>query len=264
MPPAFEFEQPPALLLDIDGVLHVGDEPIAGAIDALNELRGLSSGLRLLTNTTSRSRSDITSRLIGAGFEVEEREVLTPAAMATRHCAANDFEAVRLVVSDSLREDLQGIGEATPGSAADAILLGDVGDDFDAVLLNELFRLMQAGAELIALQHNRFWQHEDGLRLDVGAYASALEYATQKQATVVGKPSPKFFESALADLGALPSDALMVGDDAEADVNGAQAIGISGVLVRTGKYRPGVVAERGFGPAATIDSIADLPALLKS
>lgn len=264
MPPAFEFEQPPALLLDIDGVLHVGDEPIPGAIEAVAELRGLASGLRLLTNTTSRSRAEITARLLRAGFDLEDREVLTPAAMATRHCAASDFKAVRLVVSDSLREDLQGIPEAASGDDADAVLLGDIGDGFDAELLNELFRLIHAGAELVALQHNRFWQHEGGLRLDVGAYAAALEYATQKQATVVGKPSPKFFESALADLGAMPTDALMVGDDAEADVNGAQAIGIAGVLVRTGKYRPGVVAERGFGPAATIDSIADLPALLNT
>lgn len=262
MPPVFEFEQPPALLLDIDGVLHVGDEPIKGAIEALAELRGLAGGLRLLTNTTSRSRAEITARLVNSGFAVDERDVLTPAAMAKRQCAASDYSAVRMVVSDSLREDLQGIPEAAAGAPADAILLGDVGDDFNAVLLNELFRLMQSGAELVALQHNRFWQREDGLRLDVGAYAAALEYATQKQAIVVGKPSPKFFESALADLGAMPSDALMVGDDAEADVNGAQAIGIAGVLVRTGKYRPGVVAERGFGPAATIDSIADLPALL--
>jgi HAD superfamily hydrolase (TIGR01458 family) len=264
MAPAFEFEQPPALLLDIDGVLHVGDEPIPRAIETIAQLRDLSSGLRLLTNTTSRSRAEITARLVRAGFDVEDREILTPAAMATRHCAASDFKAVRMVVSDSLREDLEGIPEAPAGEPADAILLGDVGDAFDAVLLNELFALMQTGAELVALQHNRFWQHEDGLRLDVGAYAAALEYATQRKATVVGKPSPKFFESALADLGALPGDALMVGDDAEADVNGAQAIGIAGVLVRTGKYRQGVVAERGFGPAATIDSIADLPDLLKS
>lgn len=264
MTSAHAFEQPPALLLDIDGVLHVGDEPIAGAVEAVAELRDITSGIRLLTNTTSRSRAEIAARLVRAGFDVEDREVLTPAAMATRHCAANDYKAVRMVVSDSLREDLQGIVESAPGGSADAVLLGDVGDAFNAELLNELFGLIRAGAELIALQHNRFWQHEDGLRLDVGAYAAALEFATQKKATVVGKPSPKFFESALADLGALPHDALMVGDDAEADVNGAQAIGIAGVLVRTGKYREGVVAERGFGPAATIDSIADLPSLIKS
>jgi HAD superfamily hydrolase (TIGR01458 family) len=257
------FETPPALLLDIDGVLHVGEDPIPGSVEALAELREIASGLRLVTNTTSRSRSEVVSRLQKVGFELSVDEVLTPAAMAVTYCAEHDYKHVKLLVSESLREDLEGIDELADGETVEAVILGDLGDDFNAAVLNDAFRALLDGAELIALQHNRYWRHHDGMRLDVGAYAAALEFATQTKATVLGKPSPDFFAAALAELDAEAKNAVMVGDDIEADVSGAQAAGLDGVLVRTGKFREGAVTDRGFGPSATIDSIADLPQLLR-
>jgi HAD superfamily hydrolase (TIGR01458 family) len=257
-----EFKSPPALLLDIDGVLYVGDEPIDGAVEALEALRPLTSGIRLVTNTTSRSRAQIVKHLRDLKFVVEDDEVLTPAALALSYCRAKGFENVRTLVSESLIEDLEDLGETSGETQVDAVLLGDIGNDFNAELLNETFRTLLDGAELIALQHNRYWRHPDGIRLDVGAYAAALEYATGENATVIGKPSPEFFEAALADLGAEPAQALMVGDDIEADVSGALVVGLQAVLVRTGKFRPGTYSETGFGPTAVVDSIAELPALL--
>lgn len=253
----------PAVLLDIDGVLHVGDEPIDGAVESLRKLREIATGLRLLTNTTSRSRAEVAARLGGIGFEVSEDEILTPAAMAVQYCRDHDFKSARLYVSDSLRVDLTGLPEAAEGECPDVVVLGDIGDRFNAATMNEIFSLLMSGARLMALQHNRYWQHSSGLILDVGAWAAALEYATGRTAITVGKPSNEFFKSALGALGASPEHTVMVGDDIEADVNGAQTCGIQGVLVRTGKYRDGVASERGFGPAAIVDSIADVPALLR-
>jgi HAD superfamily hydrolase (TIGR01458 family) len=231
------------VLLDIDGVLYVGDEPIAGAHEALERLREQSAGLRLVTNTTSRSRRQVGKHLAELGFETTVEEILTPAAMAVRHCEERGHSSVELIVSDGLREDLAALGSAVesergggrPGAPIDALILGDVGDRFDAQLLNHVFRLMMDGAELIALQHNRYWRRSDGMALDVGAYAAALEYATRSEAIVVGKPSPEFFAAALAELEL--EQAVMVGDDVEADVGGAMAAGLAGVLVRTGKFR---------------------------
>lgn len=91
---------------------------------------------------------------------------------------------------------------------------------------------------------------------------AALEYATGRQAVVVGKPSPSFFELALRDLGVEPEQAAIVGDDVESDIGGAQAAGLRGILVRTGKYRPDAVERSGVEPWATVDSTADVPALL--
>ena len=140
------------------------------------------------------------------------------------------------------------------------MILGDLGDDFTPDILNEAFRLLMDGAVLVALQHNRYWRRRDGLVLDVGAYSAALEYATGKEAVVVGKPAPAFFAAALADLNAQPDGAVMIGDDIEADVGGAIAAGLRGILVRTGKYREDTLAASGVRPTEILDSIADLPA----
>jgi phospholysine phosphohistidine inorganic pyrophosphate phosphatase len=247
------------VLLDIDGVLYVGDEPIEGAHEAFAELRRISAGMRLLTNTTSRSRRKVLEHLLDLGFEAALEEVLTPAAMAVRHCSEQGYENVAVLVSEGLREDLATLSQVDLGSSPEAIILGDLGDGFTPAVLNETFRAMMDGAELVALQHNRYWRRADGLALDVGAYAVALEYATGHDAVVVGKPAKAFFQTALADMGL--EQAVMVGDDVEADVGGAMAAGLPGVLVRTGKYREDALHSR-VTPTAIVDSIADVPGLL--
>jgi HAD superfamily hydrolase (TIGR01458 family) len=250
---------PFGVLLDIDGVLYVGDEPIEGAHDAFAELRDLSAGVRLVTNTTSRSRREVFEHLVALGFDVALEEVLTPAAMAVRHCRERGYESVAVLVSDKLREDLAPLESLGVGEAADAVVLGDLGDGFTADVLNGAFRLLMDGAELVALQHNRYWRRADGLALDVGAYAAALEYASGREAVVVGKPAEEFFLAAMADMEL--ERAVMVGDDAEADVGGAMAAGLPGVLVRTGKYREDALMAR-VTPTAIVDSIKDVPSLL--
>jgi HAD superfamily hydrolase (TIGR01458 family) len=249
------------VLLDIDGVLHVGDEPIDGAHEAVDQLRELAAGVRFVTNTTSRSRRAVVEQLRRLGFAVDEAEVLTPAALAVSRCRERGYRCVSLLVSDSLREDLEGLEQAAAGEQVDAVILGDLGDGFTAAVLNEAFRRLLDGAELIALQHNRYWRRADGLVLDVGAYSAALEYASGREATVVGKPAAEFFRAALADLGV--ERALMVGDDVEADVGGALAAGLPAVLVRTGKFRQDALAASGVEPTALVDSIAEVPALAR-
>ncbi len=251
------------VLLDLDGVLYVDEDPIPGALEAVEELRGRGLQLRFVTNTTSRSRAQVAARLARLGFTLPADSVLTPAALAVRHCGARGHRRVRFLVAPALREDLAGLAEAPAGEQPDAIILGDLGEGFTYHALNNAFRAMEAGAELVALQRNRFWRRSDGLAMDVGAYVAALEYATGMEATVVGKPEPAFFAAALADAHGDSAHAVMVGDDIEADVGGAQAAGIHGVLVRTGKFREGAAARSGVVPTATIDSIADLPALLE-
>ena len=258
-----ELPSPPAaLLLDIDGVLHVGDEPLPGAVESLQLLRELAGGVRLVTNTTSKSRRAIVEHLRGLGFEVGEGEVVTPAALAVAHCRDRGYGRVSLMVGDSLREDMDELDAAADDEPTEAIVLGDLGPGFTPETLNAAFRRLMDGAELIVLQHNRYWRRADGLALDVGAYAAALEYASGVEPIVVGKPSREFFVAALDQLGAEPAAAVMVGDDIEADVGGGLDAGIASILVRTGKYREDAVAASGVVPSATVDSIADLPALL--
>jgi HAD superfamily hydrolase (TIGR01458 family) len=252
------------VLLDIDGVLYVEEEPVAGAIEAVRRLREAGLTVRFVTNTTSRSRGSTLARLTRLGFTVAEGELITPVSLAVRVCRERGHRRVALLVADETREDFAGLQAIADEPRADAVIVGDLGEGWSYATLNRAFRLVMAGADLIALQKNRFWQRADGLSLDVGPFVAALEYATGREATVVGKPSPAFFAEVLAGAGAdvTPAEAVMVGDDVESDIGGALAAGLAGILVRTGKFRPEVVRASGVQPTATVASIADVPDLL--
>jgi HAD superfamily hydrolase (TIGR01458 family) len=249
-----------ALLVDLDGVLYVEDEQVPGAAEAVAALRDRGLGLRFVTNTTARSREQTLEKLGRLGFEVSEDELVTPAALARRHCEERGHRTVALIMNDAVKADFAELREVD--ERPDAVIMGDLGEAFGFPILNRAFRMVMDGAELIALQKNRFWLTGEGLSLDAGPFVAAIEYASGTDAYVVGKPAPAFFDGVLGDLGVDPEDTAMVGDDVESDVAGAMNEGLAGILVRTGKYREGFVRESGIRPTATVDSIAHVPELL--
>jgi HAD superfamily hydrolase (TIGR01458 family) len=251
-----------AVLLDIDGVLYVEDQPIAGAIRAVDRLRELGLTLRFVTNTTSRSRAATLSKLRNLGFEIGGPELITPAALAVQVCRTRGHRRVAVLVAPDVRADFAELDLSTGEAATDAVIVGDLGESWDYAALNRAFRLIVEGADLIALQKNRFWLRADGLSLDVGPFVAALEYATGRVATVVGKPAPGFFAEVLAGAEVTSEESVMVGDDVESDIGGALDAGLSAILVRTGKYRHEFVEASGIKPTATVDSIIDVPGLL--
>jgi len=146
--------------------------------------------------------------------------------------------------------------------APEAIVLGDMGAGFTFNLINNLFNHILDGAELVAIHKNRFWISSDGYRLDVGAFVSALEYATKKTASVMGKPNSNLFVLASQEWDIPANEILMVGDDIEGDVGGALNAGMKSVLVKTGKFRHEDLQSSDIKPDYIIDSIADLPGIL--
>ncbi|HET8820629.1 MAG TPA: TIGR01458 family HAD-type hydrolase [Thermoleophilaceae bacterium] len=250
------------VLLDLDGVVYVEDEPVPGAREAIERMRRAGVTLRFVTNTTSLPRAATLSKLARLGIDVGDDELITPAALALRHCRARGHRRAMLLMDDDVKGDFMGL-EATEHEP-DAVVVGDLGERFDYDVLNRAFRHLLAGAELIALQKNRYWLRDDGLSLDVGPFVAALEYAADCEAHVVGKPAAAFFVHVLEGAGADPGEAVMVGDDIESDIAGALRAGIASVLVRTGKYREAAVLASGIQPTATVDSLVDLPALLRS
>lgn len=235
------------VILDLDGVLHVRDRVVPGAPAAIARLRRAGVPLRFVTNTTRRPRRAILAALRALGFEIGEDEVLTPAAAV---CARlrHQRQAPYLLIHPDLAEDFAGVREGS-----DAVVLGDAGDAFQYAALNQAFRLLMDGAPLYALAANRYFKDDDGLSLDVGAFVAALEYASGARAQIFGKPATSFFGAALDGLRCAAAEAVMIGDDVEADVNGALALGMRGLLVRTGKYRPEDDARLAPGGAAVAD-----------
>lgn len=250
------------LLIDIDGVLVQSWRPLEGAVGAFNAIRA-AHPVKLVTNTTSRTRSWIARTLGDAGFEVALDDVVT-APVATAAYLNDRYPGARclLLTSGDTLEDLGGL--KIVDSDPDVVLLGGAGPEFSYEALNTAFQAVHEGAVLVAMQRNLYWRTDAGLELDTGAFLAGIEQAAHLDAEVVGKPSPGFFRSALTLLDLAPEDAVMVGDDVENDVLGAQRAGITGVLVRTGKYTPETLRDASGTPDHVIDSFTNLPDLLES
>ncbi|MGW3243971.1 HAD-IIA family hydrolase [Streptomyces sp. NPDC001070] len=252
-----------AALIDIDGVLTVSWQPIAGAVTALERLRTAGLPLALLTNTTSRTCSAIARTLADAGFPVDADDILTAPAVTGRHLAAHHPGARCLLLnSGDIAEDLGDVRLVGPDEDADVVVVGGAGPEFGYAALDAVFRQLQRGADLVAMHRNLYWRTRHGLQLDTGAFLLGLERAARVEAEVVGKPSAAFFATALERLGVPARDAAMVGDDIEADVLAAQRHGVTGVLVRTGKYLPETHRAADPRPDHVLDSFADVPRLL--
>jgi HAD superfamily hydrolase (TIGR01458 family) len=260
------------VLLDVDGTLLSEEGEIPGAGAVVRRLRDRGFPFRILTNITRRSRRSVVERLAAHGVAIDAEDVLTAVCAAAGWLRRRGVTRIAPFVAADALEDLEEfelVGGAVPRDAAPrrhspvpphAVLVGDLGDGWSHALLNEAFRYVMGGAQLVALQMGRYWAGPSGLEVDAGAYVSALEYATGARATVCGKPNAEFFEAAVASLGAGldPASVAMVGDDLWADVQGAQRAGLEGWLVRTGKYRDDALASSGIRPDRVLDSVADL------
>ena len=249
-----------AVLFDLDGTLYVGDAPIPGAVEAVGALVARGVPRRYLTNTTRHSRRALAARLNALGFPVAEDELFTAALAAARWLGEQGIRRVALYIPEAAFEDFAAF-ERTD-TMPDAVVVGDLGEAWEFATLNRAFRQLMDGALLVALQKNRYWLTPSGLTLDAGPFVAALEYASGREAVVVGKPSAAFFHLAAASLGISPERIIVVGDDAEVDVAGAQAAGVRGVLVRTGKFRQDALQRSGVRPDHTLDSIAHVSELI--
>ena len=241
------------LLVDLDGTLYSDDGPIEGAGEALDQLKSSGVAVRYVTNTTRKPRREIHEKLLSFAFEVSEEEIITPARLAARLIGPH---TCFLLAEEAIREDLDGV--RLTKESPDYVLVGDLGEGFTYGRLNEAFRFLAQGAELLALQKNRYWSTDGSLSLDAGPFVVALEYASGKQARVLGKPEKDFFDLALQEMELEPGEVAMVGDDPESDVAGAKSAGMFGIQVKTGKYRPGDEKKADLA----VESFARLPEAL--
>ncbi len=251
-----------ALLIDLDGVLYATDRPLPGAAATIQWLREQGVPHVFLTNTTSRPRAAIATKLAGMKIDVKEADILTPPVAAAAWLSANAPGPAALFIAPATVEEFAALELATPDDTeVAAVVVGDYGERWTFAELNRAFRLLMAEPRpaLIALGMTRYWQADDGLRLDTGPFVAALAHASGVEPVVLGKPAQPFFEAALARLGVSPGEALMIGDDIQGDIGGAQAAGIRGALVCTGKFRDGDLAGD-VRPDCVLDSFAELPA----
>jgi HAD superfamily hydrolase (TIGR01458 family) len=216
--------------------------------------------MRFLTNTTSKPLRAITAKLDAMNLGIDASDVFTAPRVAAEVLRSRGVMRAHFLLKDDVIADMEGIRHVDEG--AQAVVVGDLGDAFSYERLNRAFRLLLDGAEFYALAENRMFRGADGMRLDVGAFVRALEYAARRKAILLGKPAPAFFETVVAALGLQPGEVASIGDDLEGDVGGGMGAGLKGVLVRTGKFREEDLRASAIEPDAVIDSFADVPRLL--
>jgi HAD superfamily hydrolase (TIGR01458 family) len=252
-----------ALLFDMDGVLYNSEEPIPGAVGTLAWVRSREIPHLFVTNTTSRGRDVLAAKLERFGISASPREIMTPCEAAADWLRSQEAAKVALFLRPAARTAFDGL-DLCPDNAesgADYVVIGDLASAWDFATLNRAFRLLHAnpGAALIALGMTRYWKAVDGISLDVAPFVAALEHATGRKALVLGKPAGEFFQAAADRLGVPNRDIVMLGDDIETDIAGAQRAGMQAALVRTGKFRE-LDLEGSVKPDAVLESVAELPA----
>jgi len=263
------------VLFDIDGVLVTSWEPIPGAAETLRTLAEHQIARSYLTNTTTRTRVQIAELLTEAGMDVTSDEVIT-AAVLTADYVRDRYPGARcfLVNSGYIGEDMAGIDvvyssdvSGTDPEAPDVVILGGAGPEYDHVTLSRVYDWMAQGVPVVAMHRSTAWNTAEGLRIDTGMYLLGMEETSGRKATAVGKPAPEGFLASAVRLGVEPEEMYMVGDDLNNDVLAGQVVGMTGVLVRTGKFRQNTLDrwaadEFAMQPNHVIDSVADLPELL--
>lgn len=248
------------ILFDLDGVLYVGSQPIDGAIDAVNKVRASGMQCRFITNTSTLSLLSLQQKINALGFAIPEHEIISAPQATLLYLKRQHNPVCRLLLAEDVKKDFQQFQQSD--TAADHIVIGDIGDAWSYTLLNEVFANLMNGAKLIAIHKNRFWQTEQGLQMDIGGFVHALEYASGTKAMIIGKPSIDFLQIALDDMGLSAVEVAIIGDDIDADVGGGKQAGLKGILVKTGKYRQGYADASEVKPDMVIDSIRSLSAVL--
>jgi len=246
------------LLLDIDGVLATSWEPIPGSIEAMARLREDGVPVRLITNTTTHTRRALAATLCEAGFDVDADEIVTAVTATASYLREHHAGGRAFVLTDGAPgEDLDSLTLVDAPADADVIVIGGASDEFTYDTINRVFRRLMDGVPLVGMHRNLYWKTTSGWELDGGAYIAGLEEAAGARAAICGKPAAAFFEQALTSLGVPADRTAMVGDDITNDIEGARAAGLTGILVRTGKFQPSDLAKG--TPDVILDSLADVP-----
>lgn len=225
------------VVLDLDGCVWVGNTCIPGAADAIAELRAAGKGLMFLTNDARRSPEEYVRKLWSLGLRASLEEVVTVGA-AIQHLLAERGSGTATYVIGSpaifrhVADSGQRIVNGTSAESEAELVVIAGHDDLGFEELCVATQAVLAGADMVAAGRDRTFPSDDGIWPGTGAVVAALEYATERTATAVGKPEPQIFYTALDRLG--PGRTLVIGDGLDSDLAGASAAGLDGAIVLSG------------------------------
>lgn len=244
-----------AFLLDLDGVIYLGDEPLSGAVDSVTRLYELDKELRFLTNDPRPTRQTIADNLRELGIDAQKDEIVTSGWATSHFLAQQDVTSAAVVGSEGLQSELKAEGIKITEDNPEAIVVGaDEGTSYRDI--RRATRQIDQGATFVGTNPDGSFPTPDGPAPGAGAIVRAVEAAAGIEPTVVGKPEPLMFEMALDRL-ADDVDAAVIGDNPATDVLGAHRAGLTGILVAD--EEPTAASARDLQqPDLTISTLGDL------
>ncbi len=243
------------VMFDIDGVLEFQGKAYPGAVELLDFLRKKGVMLRILSNSTLKSREVCTEKLNRHGFGVSEEEVITASWAAARYLKTLKPKSCWVMIKGKGLDEFKDFN--MDDESPEYIVLGDYREEFKFENMNKAIKLLLQGTRLIVMIPEKVDHSLGGVELTVGAYGKMLEDAAGINATYIGKPSRYMFDIALDSLGIDRSEVLMVGDRVSTDIIGARQAGIPSVLVRTGEFKPEDLGGD-IQPDFIVDAVGDI------
>jgi HAD superfamily hydrolase (TIGR01450 family) len=256
---AFEFD---GLIVDLDGVVWLGDEPIAGSADALRRLRARGVRLVFLTNDPSSARADHAARLTDLGVAASAEEIVTSASALAALILRREGSgrSVCVIGSAALKEELSAAGlqlyEGEKGRDSQIVAVGGH-TSFNYDELRTAAQAVLRGASLYGAGRDATYPMPDGPWPATGSVLAAVETAASATATVAGKPEAPIFETARSLLAGCRHVAV-VGDRLDSDIEGGQRAGLTTILVLTGATRRADIRAAQVEPDAVVDGLAGL------
>ena len=223
------------VMFDIDGVLEFQGKAYPGAVELLDFLRKKGVKIRILSNSTLKSRKVCTLRLNRHGFRVSEEEVITASWATARYLRTLNPKSCWVMLKGKGLDEFKEFN--MDDKAPQYIVVGDYREEFKFENMNKALKLLLQGVNLIVMIPEKVDHSLGGVELTVGAYGKMLEDAAGIKATYIGKPSIYMFDIALDSMGIDRAKVLMVGDRVSTDIIGAKQAGIPSVLVKTGEFK---------------------------
>ena len=250
-----------AVIFDLDGVLEFQGKVYPGAIELVDSLRGKGIPVRVLSNSTLKSRRSCTEKLNRRGFTFYENEVVTASFATAQYLKGlNPRSCWVMLKGDGLEEFRE--FQHDPENP-EYVVLGDFREEFNFQNMNKALRLLLGGAKLIIMITETVDNSMGGTELTVGAYGKMLEDAAGIQAVYIGKPNRYVFEVTLGTLGDIErSRVLVVGDKIRTDILGAKNVGLRAALVKTGEFRESDLRSPVATPDYIVDSVREVGQLL--
>jgi 4-nitrophenyl phosphatase len=253
-------------LVDMDGVLWRGDEPLPGADRFFDVLRRNRLGYALVTNNASKTVQQYVTKLERMGLTIEPEHILSSAIATAEWLRAKLPPGVPIyaVGMNGLHSALQQAGfSLSDGAGAAAVVVG-LDRGFDYEILDRAARLVRGGAMFVGTNPDRTFPTPNGEAPGAGSILAAIEAASGQQPIIVGKPERPLFEQALKHLGAAPATTAMIGDRLETDILGGKQAGLRAILVLSGVTRRDDVESAEAQPDWIFEDIGALAEALEA